>query len=159
MHQVPKDESYGYQQEMRGSTHVADDDYDQFLRRAAPETGGIRSLVVNLGLSNNGWQATPWPLAEDLHPNAWIVSQARKTLTEAPAGQPLFLTTSFYSPHPPLFPPKRYVRRLPGEEAAGPGARRLGGLAGAVARGRQGRRIGCCWRARHCAPPRPATSA
>jgi len=23
-------------------------------------------------------------------------------------GQPLFLTTSFYAPHPPLFPPKKY---------------------------------------------------
>ncbi len=39
-------------------------------------------------------------------------------MKEAPAGQPLFLTTSFYSPHPPLFPPKRYfdaymARKLP----------------------------------------------
>jgi len=107
MHQKPADESYGYQKEIRGSTYVAGDDYDTFLKQAAPETGGIRSLVEKLGLSNNGWQAKPWPLAEELHPTAWIVSQARKTLKEVPAGQPLFLTASFYSPHPPLFPPKR----------------------------------------------------
>ncbi len=108
MHQKPNTEPYGYQQEIRGSTHIDDDEYDQFLKQAAPETGGIRKLTGKLGLSNNGWGAKPWPLAEDLHPNVWIVSQARKTLKEAPAGQPLFLTTSFYSPHPPLFPPRRY---------------------------------------------------
>jgi arylsulfatase A-like enzyme len=107
MHQAPKNESYGYQKEIRGSTHIDDDEYDKFLKQAAPETGGIRSLVAKLGISYNGWQAKPWPLAEDLHPTAWIVRQARKTLTEVPAGQPLFLTTSFYAPHPPLFPPKR----------------------------------------------------
>ena len=108
MHQTPKDEPYGYQKEIRGSTHQDDDEYDRFLKQAAPETGGIRSLVAKLGLSNNGWGGKPWPLAEDLHPNVWIVSQARKALKEAPAGQPVFLTTSFYSPHPPLFPPRRY---------------------------------------------------
>ncbi len=108
MHQQPKDEPYGYQKEIRGSTHVDDDQYDQFLKQAAPETGGIRSLTAKLGLSNNGWGGKSWPLADDLHPNVWILSQARRALKEAPAAQPLFLTTSFYSPHPPLFPPKRY---------------------------------------------------
>jgi arylsulfatase len=108
MHQKPKDEPYGYQKEIRGSTHIDDDEYDRFLKQAAPETGGIRSLVRKQGLSYNGWEAGPWPLAEELHPNVWIVGQARKALKEAPAGQPLFMTTSFYSPHPPLFPPKRY---------------------------------------------------
>ena len=108
MHQKPKTESYGYQQEIRGSTHIDDDAYDQFLKQAAPETGGIRSLIAKLGLSNNGWAAKPWPLAEELHPNVWIVSQARKALKGVRAQHPLFMTTSFYSPHPPLFPPKRY---------------------------------------------------
>lgn len=108
MHQTPTNEPYGYQKEIRGSTHIDDDEYDRFLKQAAPETGGIRQLVAKQGLSYNGWEAKPWPLAEELHPNVWIVSQARKTLTEAPAGQPLFLTASFFSPHPPLFPPKRY---------------------------------------------------
>ena len=108
MHQTPTNEAYGYQKEIRGSTYIDDDEYDKFLKQAAPETGGIRELVAKLGVSYNGWEAKPWPLAEELHPNVWIVRQARKTLTEAPEGQPLFLTTSFFSPHPPLFPPKRY---------------------------------------------------
>jgi arylsulfatase len=107
MHQTPPDEPYGYQREIRGSTHIDNDVYDQFLLREAPESGGIRKLVAKLGLSYNGWEAKPWPLAEELHPNVWIVSQARKTVKETPVGQPLFLTTSFYSPHPPLSPPKR----------------------------------------------------
>ncbi len=108
MHQVPADEPYGYQKEIRGSTYVAHDDYDSYLRQAAPETGGIRSLVASLGISNNGWQAKPWPLAAELHPTAWIVRQARKALAEVPVQKPLFLTASFYAPHPPLFPPTNY---------------------------------------------------
>ena len=108
MHQTPTNEPYGYQKEIRGSTFIDDDEYDKFLKQAAPETGGIRKLVANLGLSYNGWEAKPWPLAEELHPNAWIVGQARQTLKEAPEARPLFLTASFFSPHPPLFPPKRY---------------------------------------------------
>ena len=41
MHQKPADESYGYQKEIRGSTHIDDDEYDKFLKQAAPDTGGI----------------------------------------------------------------------------------------------------------------------
>lgn len=111
MHQVPTTESYGYQKQILGSTYVAGDDYDEFLKRAAPDSGGIRSLVAALGLSNNGWEARPWPLADDLHPTAWIVRQARQALAEAPRHQALFLTASFYAPHPPLFPPKEYFDR------------------------------------------------
>ena len=118
MHQVPASESYGYQEEVFGSTYIAGDDYDKFLKQAAPETGGIRSLVTKLGISNNGWKAAPWPLADELHPTAWIVAESRKMLKQVPAEKPLFLTTSFYSPHPPLFPPKKYfdaykARKLP----------------------------------------------
>ena len=108
MHQKPENDSYGYQKEIRGSTYIAGDDYDKFLRQAAPETGGIRNLIAQLGLTANGWAAKPWPLAEDLHPTAWIVSQSRKALSQALAAKPLFLTASFFAPHPPLFPPKRY---------------------------------------------------
>src|SRR6185503_9578535 len=56
MHQVPPGESYGYQKQILGSEYVSDDDYDQFLKKAAPETGGIRELVSKLGLSHNGWE-------------------------------------------------------------------------------------------------------
>ena len=108
MHQVPEEEPYGFQKRIRGSTYVAGDDYDSFLKKTAPETGGIRPLVEKLGLSHNGWEAKPWPLAEDLHPNAWVAGQARKALQDVSSDKPLFLTASFFSPHPPLFPPKRY---------------------------------------------------
>jgi arylsulfatase len=108
MHQTPTNEPYGFQAEFRGSTHIDDDEYDKFLKQAAPEAGGIRALVAKHGLTYNGWEAKPWPLAEELHPNVWIVNQARKALQQTQTAKPLFLTTSFYSPHPPLFPPKRY---------------------------------------------------
>lgn len=108
MHQVPKTEAYGYQKQIFGSTYIADDDYDKFLQQAVPTSGGIRKLVASLGVSYNGWEANAWPLADEQHPTAWIVSQSRKILEQAPTKKPLFLTTSFYAPHPPLFPPKKY---------------------------------------------------
>ncbi len=108
MHQVPTNDYYGFQKEIRGSTYISGDDYDDYLKRVAPETGGIRKLIDDLGVTLNFWEAKPWPLAEELHPCAWIVRQAQETLTNVPADKPLFLTASFYSPHPPLFPPKRF---------------------------------------------------
>lgn len=108
MHQVPAEDFYGFQKEIRGSTYLSDDDYDNYLKTAAPESGGIRKLVETTGVTMNWWQAKPWPLADDLHPTSWIVRQGRKVLTEAPADRPLFFTASFFAPHSPLFPPKEF---------------------------------------------------
>jgi arylsulfatase len=108
MHQVAESGSCGYQRRILGSTYLANDAYDKFLRKAAPDTGGIRALVQNLGVTYNHWQAKPWPLANELHPTEWVVAESRKVVEESDAERPLFLTTSFYAPHPPLFPPKNY---------------------------------------------------
>jgi arylsulfatase A-like enzyme len=108
MHQVPASGSCGYQKQILGSTYVSNDEYDKFLKEAAQESGGIRGVIKRLGVDCNLWPAKPWPLADDLHPSAWIVAQSRKVVQEADASRPLFLTTSFYAPHPPLFPPKKY---------------------------------------------------
>ncbi len=108
MHQVPASGSCGYQKRILGSTYVANDEYDRFLKQSAPETGGIRKLVADLGVTYNHWQARPWPLADNLHPTEWIVNQSRMQMAETDADQPLFLTSSFYAPHPPLFPPGEY---------------------------------------------------
>jgi len=108
MHQVPASKSCGYQKRILGSTYVANDEYDRFLKQSAPQTGGIRKLVENLGVTYNHWQAKPWPLEDNLHPTEWVVNQSRKTIAESGVDRPLFLTSSFYAPHPPLFPPKKY---------------------------------------------------
>jgi len=109
MHQLAGPTELGYQKAIRGSAYVASDDYAIELKQAAPEVGDdFRGWVGKLGLSFNHWQAAPWPLRDDLHPTAWVVNKARKLLAEAPADERLFLTASFYAPHPPLFPPKRY---------------------------------------------------
>lgn len=108
MHQVPESGDCGYQRQILGSTHVDNDAYDQFLMKAAPETGGIRALVDKLGVTYNHWQAKPWPLTDALHPTEWIVARAREVVGDTDPGQPLFLTASFYAPHPPLFPPAKY---------------------------------------------------
>ena len=119
MHQPAASKSCGYQKRILGSTYVANDEYDKFLKRSSPATGGIRKLVKDLGVTYNHWQAQPWPLANNLHPTEWIVAQSRKVVKETNADQTLFLTTSFYAPHPPLFPPKKYFdaylkQKLPG---------------------------------------------
>ena len=112
MHQEPGGEPYGYQRCILGSTYVSNDDYDRFLKQTVPESGGISRVISTLKVTCNGWEANPWPLADDLHPTAWIVAQARKIVADEPADQPLFLTASIYSPHPPLFPPKTFYDRI-----------------------------------------------
>ena len=108
MHQVPRENSYGYETRALGSTYQDGDDYDTYLTKFAHHTEGIRKLVADWGLSYNGWEAKPWPLADEHHPTAWIVRQARRIVADSAAAKPLFLTASFYAPHPPLFPPKKY---------------------------------------------------
>ncbi len=108
MHQVPASGSCGYQKRILGSTYVSGDEYHKFLKLAAPEIKDIRKFVTGLGLTYNHWQAKPWPLPEHLHPTEWVVAQSRRVVEEAEPDQALFLTTSFYAPHPPLFPPEKY---------------------------------------------------
>lgn len=111
MHQDPKSGLLGYQRQILGSTYIAGDDYDQDLKRAEPSSGGIRAVVEMLRLDNNRWPAQAWLLKEELHPTAWTVRRSREVVAKADAAQPLFLTSSFYAPHPPLFPPARLFSR------------------------------------------------
>ena len=108
MHQVPACGTCGYQRQILGSTYVSDDAYDAFLKQVAPESGGIRQVIQRQGLDCTLWPAKPWPLADALHPTAWVVRQSLNIVTGTPPAQPLFLTASFYAPHPPLFPPRKY---------------------------------------------------
>ena len=109
MHQKAESGACGYQKRILGSTYVNDDDYDSFLCQTAPETGGITNFVKNtMQLYYNLWPADAWPLADELHPTEWTVEQSRKVVQETDQRRPLFLTTSFYAPHPPLFPPEKY---------------------------------------------------
>ncbi|MHB8899099.1 MAG: sulfatase-like hydrolase/transferase [Thermoguttaceae bacterium] len=120
MHQIADAAGLGYDTGILGSTYVSDQ-YTADLKKAVPEIPDFRSWVEKtLGLSYNHWQATPWPLADDLHPTSWIVRQARKVVAESPAEKPLFLTASFYAPHPPLFPPKEYFDRYLAMELPAP---------------------------------------
>ncbi len=108
MHQRPESGTCGYQRQILGSTYVENDEYDEYLRKVAPDTNGIRNLINKLGVTCNHWQANPWPLADEMHPTSWVVRQSQKVVADTPADKPLFLTTSFYAPHPPLFPPRKY---------------------------------------------------
>ncbi len=106
MHQNPPNPDIGYQRELLGSTYLNDDDYDRELQAAAPRSGGVRATIERLGLTTNFWQAKAWDLPDALHPTAWIARRARQIVAEAETERPLFLTASFYAPHPPLFPPQ-----------------------------------------------------
>jgi arylsulfatase A-like enzyme len=120
MHQVGASGDCGYQQRILGSTYVNNDAYDQFLRKAAPETGGIKALCKKIGVTYNHWQASPWPLADAMHPTEWVVAESRKVVRASDPKRPLFLTTSFYAPHPPLFPPKKHYAYYSGRTLPAP---------------------------------------
>jgi arylsulfatase A-like enzyme len=109
MHQDPYEESYGYQTRILGSTYIENDEYAHWLEKQAPESGGVRGH----GISFNGWAAKPWHLPEPLHPTNWAVNRARRLLAETSDASPLFLTVSFYAPHPPLIPPAFYLEPVP----------------------------------------------
>lgn len=108
MHQLKASGSCGYDQRILGSTYVDDDDYGKFLRRVAPETGGILNQIETMGVTLNFWQAKPWPLKDEWHPTEWVINRSREIVAKGDEGKPLFLTASFYAPHPPLFPPKKH---------------------------------------------------
>lgn len=105
MHQSPPSSRYGYDQIISGSCYIQDDLYAQEIQAAVP--GGVRSV----GVTNNGYDARPWPHAEHLHPTSWVFNQARQFLSHADATCPLFLNVSLYAPHPPLFPPRDFFER------------------------------------------------
>ncbi|MHC4113242.1 MAG: sulfatase-like hydrolase/transferase, partial [Planctomycetota bacterium] len=53
MHQPAASGACGYQKRIHGSTYVANDEYDKFLKKSAPDTGGIRKLVSDIGVTYN----------------------------------------------------------------------------------------------------------
>ncbi|MCL4207505.1 MAG: sulfatase-like hydrolase/transferase [Pirellulaceae bacterium] len=108
MHQAADAAQLGYELAVLGSTYKSDDQYAAAVMRAAPEIRDFRKWVEGLGLSYNHWQAMHWPLSDDLHPTTWVIQQSRRVLADAATDRPLMLTTSFYAPHPPLFPPAEY---------------------------------------------------
>jgi len=108
MHQSPREEPYGFEKRVLGSTYIKDDDYAKYLETHAPELGGIRGI----GLSCNGREARPFPLDEELHATNWAMRHARRLLAEEESSRPMFLVASFYAPHPPLCPPARYMERF-----------------------------------------------
>lgn len=112
MHQVPASGNLGFDERILGTVYVPHDDYDDFLRHADPQSGGIAHLLRTHDLSFNGWHAHPWPFADDLQPVEWTIREARRTLAAQPAGKPLFLVVSFFAPHPPLCPLKPYFDRF-----------------------------------------------
>lgn len=65
---------------------------DHFL----PPTGTMRRGVKHT-----------WPIPEELHYDAWIAERTNTLLTDyAEAGEPFFLWSSFFDPHPPYLVPE-----------------------------------------------------
>jgi arylsulfatase A-like enzyme len=66
------------------------------------------------GLDWNGYEARPFPLAERLHPTAWIAETAVRFLRGYRKPRPFFLKVSFERPHSPYDPPVRWWNRYAG---------------------------------------------
>ncbi|MCE5327048.1 MAG: sulfatase-like hydrolase/transferase [Planctomycetaceae bacterium] len=107
MHQHPSEKDYGYQSRTHGSSYVDDDDLAIAIEQGAPGAGGLAAA----GMSYNGWTARPFHLDERLHPTTWVARKTRDYLAAYDGDSPLFLTSSFYAPHPPLIPPAFYMER------------------------------------------------
>lgn len=108
MHQEPYEAPCGYHIRIDGSTYVDDDAYACDLEAAYPGQGGVKSH----GISFNGYTARPWQFGDALHPTTWVSTRARRVIAEHDhAAAPLFLTASYYAPHPPLIPPACYLQR------------------------------------------------
>lgn len=108
MHQYPADKPYGFENQTLGSTYIRDDDYAKELAREAPDVGSINEI----GLSCNGRGVIPWPADEKLHPTTWAIEQSRRMLSEHENDRPIFHVSSYYAPHPPLFPPENYLNEF-----------------------------------------------
>ncbi len=72
------------------------------------------------GVTFNHWQANAWPLDDSLHPIEWIIQRSCETIARAKPEKPLFLTASFYAPHPPLFPLTEYFEKYLAQELPPP---------------------------------------
>ncbi|GAB6167456.1 arylsulfatase [Thermostilla marina] len=109
MHQRESDEALGYTIHRACSTYVRGDEYAKAIEAEFDEIREFHAWVTDtLGLSYNLWPARAWPIDESWHPTVWIVRTAEEVLAEIPDDRPVFLTASFYAPHPPLFPPPQY---------------------------------------------------
>ncbi len=123
MHQKTPDDELGYEDWIQGSVFVGygrNKDYERFLKDKLPpdtELGetlheeGLRSMVTSMGVTYNAWQAAPWPLNDAWHPTAWTARRAEQWVEREKGDRPIFLTTSFYAPHSPLFPPTEYFEK------------------------------------------------
>ncbi len=107
MHQDPYEEPYGYETRILGSTYIGGDEYNRTVAAQAPGSGNVQGH----GIQFNGWQARPWQLPDYLHPTNWVAETSRRILREHTDDRPLFLTASFYAPHPPFIPPAFYMDR------------------------------------------------
>ncbi len=105
MHQSPPEEPYGFQKRVLGSTYIRDDAYAQYLNEKAPDLGGISGI----GMDCNGREGRAWPVDDELHPTSWAIRQSQKIVGDADDDKPFFHVSSYYSPHSPLFPPKRHM--------------------------------------------------
>jgi len=105
MHQHPPRKRYGFDHMVM---HGWDSDYDEWLRRVAPESNGG---AYGTGVMHNDWTARPWHLQESCHPTNWTVNQALEFLRKRDPSCPFFLVASFIAPHPPLVPPAFYMER------------------------------------------------
>ncbi len=128
MHMKNSANDLGYQEVVWGSVFRGKD-YAQYMKKnlssdskhgKALHENGLRGMVRSMGVTYNYWQANPWPLKEELHPTSWTARRSREWIQKANDEQPMFLTTSFYAPHSPLFPPEKYFSKYMNENLPEP---------------------------------------
>jgi len=111
MHFTPQRALHGYQRTIldesgREESPGFRSDYRSWLFSEAPTANPEPT-----GIDWNGYAAKAFPLAERLHPTAWIADTAIHFLRQYRGAQPWFLKVSFERPHSPYDPPARWMGR------------------------------------------------
>lgn len=92
-------------------------DYHLWLREKSQ--GLVHDTALDLD-SNSMAVVQPWTHSEELHPNAWTVTQSIELLERRDPTRPFFLQVGFHRPHPPLDPVWSYFERYQGKELPPP---------------------------------------
>ena len=107
-HQNKESGDCGYKISIIGTIVRDVSQYDQDLKKVDPRYQNIEQVINRMGVTRNHWQATSWSLKDEIHPVEWTARRSRDVVKNADPGKPLYLHASFNSPHPPLFPLKKY---------------------------------------------------
>ncbi|MCG8507868.1 MAG: sulfatase-like hydrolase/transferase [Rhodospirillales bacterium] len=113
VHHYPQRDKLGFddiQLDDEGRTHHGvTDDYEIFLG----DKGYLGRQFCH-GITNNGYETTPWHLPEEAHATNWATETLARLIRRRDPKRPAFWYVGYRHPHPPLVPPQRFLNHYDG---------------------------------------------